>query len=593
MKEQPEADDVRWNLDDLVPPPADRGIESILTEAELRMDAFAARYRGRVAALAAAELKDLLTEYEEILDSVGRAESWASLSWSTQSDEPARGALLQKVSERQSVLAQKGVFLDIEWANAPEQAAQKLIEDPLLARWKHWLLIARRYQPHLLSEPEEKILSEKSVTGRQAWTRYFDETMAATLFEWDGRKVPAEVVLRQLYAAERETRKRAASSPTSGLRGVQRSTTFAFNTLLAEKASEDRLRKYASWISARNMDNQVEDATVDALVNAVTSRSDLVARYYALKKKLLGLDELFDYDRYAALPVAERRFTWTEARERVLAAYAGFHPRMAEIAGLFFQKGWIDAAVHPGKRGGAFSSSTVPSVHPYVLLNFQGTAQDVMTLAHELGHGVHQYLARDKGLLQQNTPLTTAETASIFGETLVFRDLLAREKDPKVMLSMLVRQIESSFATVFRQVAMNRFEEAAHTARRTRGELATEAISALWMDTQRAMFAGSVTLTEDYGIWWSYIPHFVHVPGYVYAYAFGDLLVRALYSRFLSVGRDFPDRYLAMLAAGGSDWPAAIVGTLGVDLADPGFWAQGLSLLEEMVEQAETLAERT
>jgi oligoendopeptidase F len=341
------------------------------------------------------------------------------------------------------------------------------------------------------------------------------------------------------------------------------------------------------------MDNQVEDATVDALVNAVTSRSDLVARYYALKKKLLGLDELFDYDRYAALPVAERRFTWTEARERVLGAYAGFHPRMAEIAGLFFQKGWIDAAVHPGKRGGAFSSSTVPSVHPYVLLNFQGTAQDVMTLAHELGHGVHQYLARDKGLLQQNTPLTTAETASIFGETLVFRDLLAREKDPKVMLSMLVRQIESSFATVFRQVAMNRFEEAAHTARRTRGELATEAISALWMDTQRAMFAGSVTLTEDYGIWWSYIPHFVHVPGYVYAYAFGDLLVRALYSRFLSVGRDFPDRYLAMLAAGGSDWPAAIVGTLGVDLADPGFWAQGLSLLEEMVEQAETLAERT
>jgi oligoendopeptidase F len=593
MKEQPEADDVRWNLDDLVPPPADRGIESILTEAELRMDAFAARYRGRVAALAAAELKDLLTEYEEILDSVGRAESWASLSWSTQSDEPARGALLQKVSERQSVLAQKGVFLDIEWANAPEQAAQKLIEDPLLARWKHWLLIARRYQPHLLSEPEEKILSEKSVTGRQAWTRYFDETMAATLFEWDGRKVPAEVVLRQLYAAERETRKRAASSLTSGLRGVQRSTTFAFNTLLAEKASEDRLRKYASWISARNMDNQVEDATVDALVNAVTSRSDLVARYYALKKKLLGLDELFDYDRYAALPVAERRFTWTEARERVLGAYAGFHPRMAEIAGLFFQKGWIDAAVHPGKRGGAFSSSTVPSVHPYVLLNFQGTAQDVMTLAHELGHGVHQYLARDKGLLQQNTPLTTAETASIFGETLVFRDLLAREKDPKVMLSMLVRQIESSFATVFRQVAMNRFEEAAHTARRTRGELATEAISALWMDTQRAMFAGSVTLTEDYGIWWSYIPHFVHVPGYVYAYAFGDLLVRALYSRFLSVGRDFPDRYLAMLAAGGSDWPAAIVGTLGVDLADPGFWAQGLSLLEEMVEQAETLAERT
>ena len=289
--------------------------------------------------------------------------------------------------------------------------------------------------------------------------------------------MPAEVVLRQLYDADRETRRRAAAAITQGLRGIQRTTTFAFNTLLAEKASDDRLRSYPTWITARNMDNQVDDATVDALVGAVTSRYDIVARYYRLKKRLLGLEELFDYDRYAALPAAERRFTWAEARDIVLAAYRAFHPRMAEIAGLFFEKRWIDAAVHPGKRGGAFSSSTVPSVHPYILVNFQGTAQDVMTLAHELGHGVHQYLARDKGVLQQNTPLTTAETASIFGETLVFHDLISREKDPAVVLSMLVREIESSFATVFRQVAMNRFEEAAHTARRTRGELTTAALS--------------------------------------------------------------------------------------------------------------------
>jgi oligoendopeptidase F len=585
------ADLVTWNLDDLVPPPADKGVETILTDAERRVDAFAARYKGRIAGLAAAEMRALLSEYEEVLDSVGRAESYASLSWSTQSDDPTRGALLQKVSERQSLLAQKAVFLDIEWANAPEEAARKLIEDPLLSRWKHWLLVARRYKPHLLSEPEEKILSEKSVTGRQAWTRYFDETMAATLFEWDTGKVPAEVVLRQLYAPERETRKRAAAALTRGLGEIRRSTTFAFNTLFAEKASDDRLRKYPTWISARNMDNQVEDATVDALLRAVTSRYDIVARYYRLKRRLLGLDELFEYDRYAALPVTERRFTWAEARERVLAAYAGFHPKMAEIAGLFFEKGWIDASVHPGKRGGAFSSSAVPSVHPYILLNFQGTAQDVMTLAHELGHGVHQFLARDKGVLQQNTPLTTAETASIFGETLVFHDLLSREQDRSIVLSMLVREIESSFATVFRQVAMNRFEERVHTARRTQGELTTETISGIWLETQRAMFSGSVTLTEDYGIWWSYITHFIHVPGYVYAYAFGDLLVRALYSTYLSEGGNFPDRYMSMLAAGGSDWPASIVGKLGVDLADPGFWAQGLTLLEKMVEQAETLAE--
>ena len=584
------AETVTWNLQDLVAPPDGAGVDGVLSTAEKQADSFAARWRGRIAGLSAEELRDLLTEYESVLDAVGRAESVASLSWCTQSDDPARGALLQKVSERQSALAQKLVFLDIEWANAPDGEAAALTAHPLLERWRHWLMLARRYKPHLLSEPEEKILAEKSVTGRQAWVRYFDETMAATLFDWRGSRVPAEVVLRQLYDEDRGTRREAASAVTRGLNEAARTTTYAFNTLLAEKASEDRLRRYPSWISARNLDNQVEDSTVDALVRAVTSRYGVVARYYRLKKRLLGLQELFDYDRYAALPAAERRYGWTEARDTVLAAYGAFHPEMARIASEFFDKRWIDAAVHPGKRGGAFSSSTVPSVHPYIMVNFQGTAQDVMTLAHELGHGVHQYLARGRGLLQQNTPLTTAETASIFGETLVFNDLVAKEKDPAVVLSMLVREIESSFATVFRQVAMNRFEEAAHTARRTRGELTTADICELWMQSQRAMFEGSVTLTENYGIWWSYITHFIHVPGYVYAYAFGDLLVRSLYRRYRSSGKDFPARYLAMLGAGGSDWPARIVRPLGVDLSDPGFWTEGLDLLEEMVAEAERLS---
>jgi oligoendopeptidase F len=585
------AENVTWSLDDLVAPPMETGIDALLAEAERRAEVFGARYRGRIAGLPASGMAELLTEYEWLLEAMGRAESVASLSWSTQSDDPARGALLQKVSERQSALAQKLVFLDIEWANAPEEHARVLLGDAGLKRWRHWLLIARRYRPHLLSEPEEKILAEKSVTGRQAWTRFFDETMVSTLFDWKGERVPAEVVLRQLYDPDRETRKAAAAAVTRGLNGIRRTTTYAFNTLLAEKASDDRLRRYPSWISSRNMDNQVDDSMVEALVSAVTSRYGVVARYYRLKKRLLGLDELFDYDRYAALPVAERRYSWNEAREIVLAAYRRFHPEMAEIAAMFFEKRWLDAAVHAGKRGGAFSSSTVPSAHPYVLLSFQGTAQDVMTLAHELGHGVHQYLARDRGVLLQNTPLTMAETASLFGETLVFHDLRAREKDPRAVLSLLVRQIESSFATVFRQVAMNRFEEAAHTGRRNRGELATEALSELWMETQRAMFGGSVTLTEDYAIWWSYITHFVHAPGYVYAYAFGDLLVRALYRRSLSGGPEFPARYLSMLAAGGSDWPAAILEPLGVNLADPGFWSRGIDLLEEMVAEAEALGD--
>ena len=584
------AENVVWNLDDLVAPPAAPGVDRLLAEAERRVARFSARYRGKVAGLSAAEMKALLTEYEELIEMVGRAESYASLSWSTQSDDPARGALLQKVAEKQSQLSQQALFLDLEWANAPDDAARLLIDDPLLARWRHWLIVSRRYKPHLLSEPEEKILAEKAVTGRQAWVRYFDETVSANRYEWDGGQVTQEVILRQLYEPDRDRRQAAAASLTRGLRAIQRTTTYIMNTLLAEKSSEDTLRRFPAWISARNMDNQVDDDTVNALVTAVTARYDIVARYYGLKKKLLGLDVLYDYDRYAALPVAERRFTWDEAKAAVLSAYGSFHPRMAEIASLFFEKRWIDASVHPGKRGGAFSSSTIPSVHPYILMSFQGTAEDVMTLAHELGHGVHQYLAREQGVLEQNTPLTTAETASVFGEAVVFQHLIAREKDPKVVLSMLVGEIESSFATVFRQVAMNRFEHAAHTARRTSGEQTTENLAALWLDSQKAMFGDSVTLTDDYGIWWSYVTHFIHVPGYVYAYAFGDLLVRALYARYLSAGRDFPERYIAMLARGGSDWPTALVKPLGVDLADPGFWTQGLDLLGGMVDQAETLA---
>ncbi|HTP57279.1 MAG TPA: M3 family oligoendopeptidase, partial [Spirochaetia bacterium] len=434
-----------------------------------------------------------------------------------------------------------------------------------------------------------QILREKSVTGRQAWSRYFDEVHSGTLYDWKGSRIPQQALLGELYSPDRETRRKAASSLTAGLKEIQRSTAFIANTVFADLASENRLRRYPAWISSRNMDNQVEDSVVDALVSAVCSRYDLVARYYRLKKRLLGLEELFDYDRYAPLAGAERRWTWEEARETVISAYGKFHPRMAEIASDFFQKGWIDAAVHPGKRGGAFCAATVPSLHPYVLLNFLGRPDDVMTLAHELGHGVHQYLSRSQGILSWSTPLTTAETASIFGETLVFQDLMSREKDPAVLLGMLLRRIESSFATVFRQVAMNRFEDQSHRAR-AEGELTAERFSEIWLSTQRAMFADSVTLTEDYGIWWSYIPHFIHTPGYVYAYAFGDLLVRALFARSREAGKEFPDLYLQMLAAGGSDWPHLLVKPLGVDLRAPDFWLHGLALMGEMVERAEQLA---
>ncbi len=389
---------------------------------------------------------------------------------------------------------------------------------------------------------------------------------------------------------DRALRRAAAAAFTAGLKDLRRTSTTIFNTVLADKASDDRLRHYPTWISARNLSNEVDDKTVDALVQAVTSRYDIVARYYRLKRRLLGLDELFDTDRYAPLPAADRHYPWEEARELVLDAYGRFHPRLAEIAGWFFDRRWIDAPPRPGKYGGAFSAGVVPSVHPYILLNYDAKPRDVMTLAHELGHGVHQKLSGVQGLLQADTPLTTAETASVFGEMLVFQDMMARETDPAVRLGMLTSKIEDSFATAFRQISMNRFEHAIHTARREEGELTAERFSELWLETQRAMFGDSVTLTEDYGLWWSYVPHFIGTPGYVYAYAFGELLVLALYARYQQVGPGFADAYIEMLSRGGSDWPHAIVAPLGVDLTDPGFWQGGLGILEGLVAEAEALA---
>lgn len=584
------AEDVTWNLAHLYAGADDPALNRDLDAADARAAALRERYYGRLAGLDAAALVEMLREYEAIVELSAKVESYAHLAWAADTNDPARGALLQRATERDSRLSQELVFVELEWAQAPDDVADRLIASPELARYRHFLEKARRYRPHLLSEPEEKILAEKSVTGRSAWTRFFDEALGAARFDYGGDQLPLTRVLNRLYSANRDERRSAAASVTAGLSDISRATTYVFNNLLADKASDDRLRHYPRWISARNLGNEVEDATVDALVAAVTSRYDVVARYYGLKRRLLGLDRLFDYDRYAPLPAADRAYTWDEGRDIVLGAYGGFHPRMAEIAARFFDERWIDAAIRPGKRSGAFSAGVVPSVHPYILVNYEARPRDVMTVAHELGHGVHQYLSRDRGMLQMHTPLTTAETASVFGEMLVFQAMTAAEQDPKVVLAMLTAKIEDSFATVFRQVSMNRFEDAIHTARREQGELTTERFGELWLQTQRAMFEGSVELTQDYGLWWSYVHHFTSVPGYVYAYAFGELLVLALYARYLEVGPGFAEGYLQMLAAGGSDWPREIVKPLGVDLEEPGFWNNGLGILDEMVQRAERLA---
>ena len=584
------AEDVAWNLSDLYAGD-DAGIDATLAEIDARADRYAATYRGKVASLDAPGMRAALHEYEGIAESPNRLAAFAQLRWTTDTNNPAYGALLQKLTERDAKLDQKILFFVLEWAATDDAHASRVIADPALASYKHFLEVARLQRPHQLSEPEEKIMVEKRVTGAEAWTRFFDETQGAARFDLDGAKVSREVVLRNLYNPQREVRKTAADSLTQGLRGDLRTNTFIFNTLLADKASNDTLRHYPTWISSRNMSNQASDESVQALIDAVTSRYDIVARYYTLKRKLLGLDELFDYDRYAPLSLEdERRFDWDEAKAIVLNGYHKFDPQMGDIAAMFFDKQWIDGPVRPGKRGGAFSAGTVPAVHPYILMNFTGRGRDVSTLAHELGHGIHQYLSRERGLLQMHTPLTTAEMASTFGEMLVFEDLLAKESDPQRKLGMLAGKIEDSFATIFRQISMNRFEDAIHTARRTEGELPTERFSELWAQSQSAMFGNSVTLRADYHLWWSYVPHFLHTPGYVYAYSFGELLVLALYAKYRQEGASFAPKYVEVLAAGGSDWPHAILSKVGVDLNDPAFWKQGLAELEALVTQAETLA---
>jgi oligoendopeptidase F len=584
------AEEAVWDLTDLYAGMDDPALIADLDVADAEAEALDKEYRDRVGGLSARELAAMLARYEVLRERAARAGTFASLNWTQNTEDPARGALLQKVTERGSRLGQKLVWLDLEIAHAPDDAANDWYAAPELAKYRHWLEVLRLYRPYLLTEPEEQILAEKSVTGRSAWDRFFDETHSAQRYEVDGEQLSRDQVLSRLYSPDREVRQRAAQIVTDGLRDLRRTTTYIFNTVLADKASDDRLRKYPTWITSRNLSNEVDDATVDALVEAVTSRYDIVARYYRLKAKLLGLDELFDYDRYAPLPAADRSYPWAEAKEIVLDAYRAFHPQMADVAAMFFERNWIDAPPRPGKYGGAFSHGAVPSIHPYILLNYDAKPRDVMTLAHELGHGVHQKLSGVQGLLQADTPLTTAETASVFGEMLVFNSLMGREQSPQVRLGMLTQKIEDAFATAFRQISMNRFEHAIHTARREEGELTTERFSELWMETQRAMFGDSVTLSDNYGLWWSYIPHFIGTPGYVYAYAFGQLLVLALYARYKQVGGDFPERYVGMLTAGGSNWPHEIVKPLGVDLQDPSFWRGGLGILEEMVAEAEQLA---
>ena len=458
---------------------------------------------------------------------------------------------------------------------------------------RHYLRAARRYRPHLLTEPEEKILAEKSISSQSAWGRLFGELVSALRIKLDDGEVALDVALSRLLDADRDTRRTAAAAVSEALEPGLRTRAFIYNTLVHDKAVEDRLRAYPHWLAGRNLSNEASDQSVMALIEAVRRRYDIPQRWYAVKAKLLGLDRLCDYDRSAPVLSEDITFSFAEAREMVLDTYTSFSPEAGRIAQRFFDEAWVDAPVRPHKRGGAFCAYTVPTVHPYVMLNFTARRRDVLTMAHELGHGLHAALAQPQGVFHQSTPLTLAETASVFGEALVFGRMLGEAEDDDAKLALLAERIDGAIATVFRQMAMNRFEHLVHTRRRAEGELSVDRICDLWVETQMELFGDSVEITDGYRMWWSYVPHFINSPGYVYAYAYGQLLALSAYSRYLEEGDSFVARYLELLAAGGSRDPEQLGAIIGIDLADPGFWDSGLALVEQQLTRGRGARRRT
>src|SRR3954464_1577725 len=595
----PELQQTEWDLDPLVDGRGAEGVEEYLAKADAAATSFAERYQGKVAELDSDGLIEAMHLVVEIFEDVDRAASFAYLRFSTDTADPERGALLQLVQERGTAIETKVLFFELEWAAVPDDKADELLAAGGLGFARHYLEKARRYRPHLLSEPEERIVAEKSVTGRGAWTRLFSEVTSAMTVrlpevaqegEDETGDVSLEVALSKLQSPDREVRRASAEAITEGLQPGLRTRAFIFNTLMHDKAVEDRLRNYPTWLSARNLANEASDESVQALVEAVRARNDIPRRWYTLKAQLLGLDRLADYDRVASVSQDEAAVPWAEARELVTDCYEGFSPELGAIVRRFFDERHVDAPVRPGKRGGAFCASTIPELTPYVMLNYTARRQDVLTLAHELGHGVHGALASRQGILQMSTPLTMAETASVFGEQITFARLLEMADSAESRLALLARSVEGAIATVFRQTAMNRFEEMAHTARRSEGELSVERLGELWGESQEELLGDSVEVTPGYLSWWSYVPHFMSTPGYVYAYAYGQLLAMSVYRRYREEGESFVPRYLELLAAGGSRAPEELAAIAGLDLTDPAFWDSGLALVEEKLEAAEATA---
>jgi oligoendopeptidase F len=586
---------IRWDLTDLFACHDDPRIEATLSDCRRRAEEFERRYRGKIRAAGGAELLlGALEELEAIEEALSRVGTYASLLYAADTLDPAYQDLEQKVEQRITEIRNALLFFHLEWMELEEEAARALLEHPALAPYRHYLSFSRRYRPHKLSEAEEKIVNEKDNTGRNAFGRLFSEITSSLGFpiEHEGHleELNLSGVLALLHHPERDLRRKAWETLSDVLGRNRHVLAFIYDTLIQDHLTMDRLRRYPDPMRERHLANEIDPAAVERMMEATESNYGIARRYFALKAKRLGLPRLALFDQYAPLGDLPP-LPFARAKEIILDAFGAFSPRFGDLAREFFEKNWIDAEVRKGKRGGAFCASPSPRLHPYSLCNYTDNLRDAMTVAHELGHGLHGCLSRKQSFLNYDTPLTTAETASVFGEMLVFDRLLETERDPKARLSLVAGKVEDTFATVFRQNVLTRFEQAAFAARR-KGRLGPEALGELWIEANRRYFREAVEIDEGYRWGWSYIPHFIHTRFYCYSYVFGELLTLSLYRMYREEGRSFVPKYIGLLEAGGSDSPEALLRPLGVNFQDPAFWQKGFDELGRLVERFEELAEK-
>ncbi len=585
-----------WDLTDLYADIEDKAIVNDLTWCRSAAEELSGKWTGRLDEADAKTLAGVIASYEDILERLGKAGSHAQLLFAANTTDADIARHSQSIREAGAEIGSLLLFVELEIAAMSQDHMDGLLQVAELSGWQPWLRRVRAMAPYQLSADMERMLAERAPTGRGAWVRLFDETAASMRLPFRGADVTEAEILNSLSSTDGDERREAGASLSMVLKDHEKLLSLVTNTLVKDKEVEDRWRGFARPVASRNLDNDVDDAVVDALVSAVDSRNaDLAHRYYALKAGWMGCETLDWWDRNAPLPDDDDRlFSWDEAQQLVLDAFAGFDPQMADLATPFFERGWIDAAPRAGKSSGAFSHPVTPSTHPYILMNFSGKSRDVMTLAHEMGHGIHQRLAANQGYLMSDTPLTLAETASVFAEMLAFRRLVDGTEDPAVRRRLLAGKVEDMLNTVVRQIAFHNFETRIHDARR-QGELTSDEISDIWMETQRAALGPAIRTGDDYRPIWGYIPHFVHTPFYVYAYAFGDCLVNALWQNYQASvkqgeGDQFVEKYRHLLKAGGTERYDVALARFGLDPRDPAFWSMGLDMISGMIDELEGLA---